>query len=126
MPTTPWKSFGSPEPGWEYLALLSYLPLRQYRAIPKFFRFTPETQKQLSSASGLIGYSLDAQPFRRRFWTLSVWEDSQSLMTFVQQAPHSRIMQDLAQHMDKTQFVQWKVTASDIPLKWAEAKARLK
>src|SRR5262249_2775479 len=126
MPTTPWKSFSSPEPGREYLALLSYLPLRHFRAIPKFFRFTFETQRQLNTAAGLIGYSLDAQPFRRRFWTLSVWEDSQSLMNFVRQAPHSRIMQELAPHMDRTQFVQWKVTASDFPLKWPEAKARLR
>jgi hypothetical protein len=126
MPAMPWKSLRTAEPGREYLALLSYLPLRHFRAIPKFFRFTLETQKQLSSAAGLIGYALDAQPFRKRFWTLSVWEDSQALMNFVQHAPHSRIMQDLAPHMDKTQFVQWKVTVADLPVKWAEAKARMR
>jgi hypothetical protein len=120
MPAMPWKSFRTPEPGHEYLALLSYLPLRRFGALPKFLRFTLQTQKQLSTAAGLVGYALDAQPFRRRFWTLSVWEDSQPLMNFVHQAPHSRIMQDLAPHMDKTQFVQWKVTSVDLPLQWAE------
>jgi len=126
MPAMPWKSFRPAEPGREYLALLSYLPLRSFWAIPKFLRFTLQTQKQLSAAAGLIGYSMDAEPFGRRFWTLSVWEDSQALMNFVRQAPHSRIMQDLAPHMDKTRFVQWKVTASDLPLKWVEAKARMR
>ena len=125
MPAIPWKSFRQPDPGREYLALLSYLPLRHYRALWKFFRFTQETLRQLQTARGLLGYSLDAQPFRRRFWTLSVWEDSQSLMEFVGQAPHSRIMQDLAPHMGKSQFAQWKVTAADLPLDWAKAKTRL-
>ena len=125
MPAIPWRSFRQPEPGREYLALLSYLPLRHYRALWKFFRFAGETMRQLSTARGLIGYSLLAQPFRRRFWTLSVWDDSPALMEFVQKAPHSRIMQDLAPHMGKSQFAQWKVTAADLPLDWAKAKARL-
>src|SRR5215472_16723845 len=107
MPATPWKSFRTPEPGREYVALLSYLPLRTFGAFPKFFGYFIETQRQLRTAAGLIGYSMDAQPFSRRFWTLSVWEDSQALMNFVNQAPHSRIMRDLAPFMDKTQFAQW-------------------
>jgi len=113
------------EPGAEYVALLSYLPLKHYRAIPKFLRFTVETMRQLSTAPGLVGYTLVAEPFQRRFWTLSAWESSQALMEFVRTAPHSRIMQDLAPHMDKTRFAQWKVTAADLPLDWAKAKARL-
>jgi hypothetical protein len=125
MPATSWRSLRQPEPGREYLALLSYLLLRHYRALPRFFRFTGETLRQLQMARGLVGYSLDAQPFRRRFWTLLVSEDSQSLMEFVRQATHSRIIQDLAPHMGKSQFAQWKVTAADLPLKWPAAKARL-
>src|SRR5262249_12386453 len=126
MPAIPWKALCKPELEREYVALLSYLPLKHFRAIPRFFQFTFETQRQLATARGLIAYTLDAQPFRRKFWTLSVWEDSQALMEFVRTAPHSRIMQDLAPHMAKTEFVQWQVTASGLPLKWPEAKLRLK
>ena len=93
--------------------------------MPSFFRYTLEIQRQLKTAPGLLGYSLDAQPSRRRFYTLSVWEDAQSLQDFVQQLPHSRIMQDLAPHMGKSQFAQWKLTAPDFPPKWDESKARL-
>jgi hypothetical protein len=125
MPTTPWTVIRQPEPGREYLALLSYLPLLHYRHIPKFVHFTLETQRQLGTAAGLIGYSLDAQLFRKRFWTLSVWDDRDRLMNFVRAAPHSRIMRDLAPHMDKTRFAQWKVAASELPLSWPDAKARL-
>lgn len=81
--------------------------------------------RQLASSPGLIGYSLDAQPFAKKFWTLSVWENQQSLMDFVGRIPHSRIMQLLAPHMQKTQFSQWQLSASNIPPDWSAAKARL-
>ncbi|MGB2887999.1 MAG: DUF3291 domain-containing protein [Candidatus Acidiferrales bacterium] len=85
-----------------------------------------QTRRQLHNSKGLIGYSLHAQPLHRWFWTLSVWEDQQSLMAFVRQAPHAQIMQTLTPLMDKTRFVQWKVSASDIPPGWREAKARMR
>lgn len=121
----PWKTLAAPDSNREYLALLSFLPLKHYRMIPKFLWLTFETQRQLRESKGLIGYSLHAQPLRRRFWTLSVWEDRQSLMNFVRQAPHGRIMQVLAPQMGKTQFVQWSVTLKDIPPGWNEAKTRM-
>jgi len=122
----PWKSFAALRDDKEYVALLSFLPLKRYRTIPRFVRLTLETQKQLSKAKGLIGYSLLAELLSKRFWTLSVWEDQQSLMDFVREIPHSEIMQALAPHMDKTQFAQWKVSASDIPLKWSDARKRMR
>ncbi|HEY6130053.1 MAG TPA: hypothetical protein VIW23_17910 [Candidatus Acidoferrum sp.] len=125
MPTVPWITRESPTEGTQYLALISHLPLRNFRALPKFFRFTFETRRQLQTAPGLIGYSLEAKPFARKFWTLSVWRDEQSLRAFVGNQPHSRIMQVLAPHMDKTQFAQWTVEWRQIPLDWKTAKARL-
>jgi quinol monooxygenase YgiN len=122
----PWKTLAAPHGDKEYVALLSFLPLKHYRTVPKFFWLTLQTQQQLHNSKGLIGYSLHAQPLRRRFWTLSVWEDQQSLMAFVRQAPHAQIMQKLTPLMDKTQFVQWKVRALDIPPKWREAKTRMR
>ncbi len=121
----PWKTLAAPDRNREYLALLSFLPLKHYRMIPKFLWLTFETQRQLHKSKGLIGYSLHAQPLRRRFWTLSVWEDQQSLMDFVRQAPHGKIMHVLAPHKGETQFVQWKVAVKDIPPSWNEAKTRM-
>jgi hypothetical protein len=125
MPSIPWTRISSPVPGKTYLALISYLPLRHFRAIPDFFRFSMQTHRQLRTTPGVIGYSLLAKPFARKFWTLSAWEDQQSLNNFVGQIPHSKIMLAMALHMGKSQFAQWTVTASEIPLNWAAAKARL-
>ena len=125
MPIVPWTSISPAVAAKSYLALLSYLPLRHFRALPKFFRYTVQTQRQLKTTAGIIGYTLQARPFSRQFWTLSVWEDQQSLNNFVSQIPHSQIMQALAPHMGETKFAQWTVTSSQIPPDWPSALARL-
>jgi hypothetical protein len=125
MPVFPWKTYEPPVPGKQYLALISYLPLQHFRAVPKFFRFTFEIQRQLKSSPGLIGYALEARLFSKTFLTLSVWRDEISLKGFVGALPHSRIMQALAPHMGKSQFAQWTVEAHQTPPDWSSAKARL-
>jgi len=86
--------------------------------------YAAQVIKQLAAADGLVGYSLLARPFSKRFWTLSAWESEAALRTFVQNKPHLRIMTALAPHMDKTKFVRWAVKGSDLPLRWDDALQR--
>ncbi len=98
MPVISWKMAEPPVVGNRYLALISYLPLKHFRAVPKFFQCTFEIQRQLRTLPGLIGYSLEAQPL---------------------------VMQELAPHLGKSQFVRWTVGSQEIPLDWNSAKARI-
>jgi heme-degrading monooxygenase HmoA len=126
MPALPWKSFAPPENDREYSALLTYLPLKRWRAIPKFMRYTSQIQRQLADSEGLIGYALDAKVPSRDFWTLSVWEDKASLRRFVQQNPHEKVMMDLLPHMGQTAFFPFNVDASSIPPDWEDTKRRMR
>jgi quinol monooxygenase YgiN len=125
MPASPWRTFGSPEPNSDFVALLSYLPLKSYWRVFPFVFHTVQVVKQLESAEGLLGYSLLARPLSKRFWTLSVWKDEDALRAFVQHPPHVRVMTALAPHMDKTKFAQWMVKGSQLPLRWDDALRRL-
>jgi heme-degrading monooxygenase HmoA len=120
----PWKGFHEPQEGKEYVAMLSLLPLKSYWKIPRFVQFTFATQRQLKNARGLIGYSLCADLLRKRFYTLSVWEDRQALMDFVEEIPHGEIMQKLKPHMGESRFVEWKARAAEIPIQWKGALKR--
>lgn len=126
MPALPWKSFATPESDREYPALLSRLPLATFRAMPMFFRFVSGIRRQLADTEGLIGYSLDAHPLAKEFWTLSVWEDRESLWRFVQRMPHSQAMQDLLPHMGKTEFFHFELKGSSVPPDWQETKRRMR
>ena len=80
--------------------------------------------KQLARAEGLLGYSLLAQPFSKRFFTLSAWQNDVVTRTFVQHPPHSHVMTALIPHMDKTHFIGWTVRGSALPLQWDDALRR--
>ena len=124
MPASPWRTFGSPDPNDDFVALISYLPLKSYRRVRPFFLYTARVVKQLASAQGLLGYSVLARPLSKRFWTFSAWKDKAALSTFVQYAPHVHLMAALAPHMDKTKFVQWTIKGSQLPLRWDDALPR--
>lgn len=126
MPALPWKSFATPESDREYHALLSHLPLNTFRAMPKFFRFVFGIRRQLAGSEGLIGYSLDANIPGKEFWTLSVWEDRESLWRFVQRMPHSQAMTDLLPHMGQTEFFHFEVDGSSVPPDWEETRQRMR
>lgn len=122
---SPWRSVGTLHPEREYLALLSYLPLRGYRKMLDLMRRSRSVSDQLVQTSGLIGFSMRAKLLRHRFWTLSAWEDERALMAFVQQAPHLDAMTVLQPHMGETAFVRWQVKGADLPLRWDDALRRM-
>ena len=126
MPTLPWKSFAAPERDREYTAMVSYLPLNKFRALPKFLRYTRQIQRQLAASEGLVGYSMDAKVFGKEFWTLSVWEDAEALRRFVHRDPHDETMTDLLPDMGRTAFVRWRAKGSTVPPDWSAAKERVR
>lgn len=85
----PWKSTQKAEPGRDYLALLSFLPLKSYWGLPGFVLGTAGVMKQLAAAEGLVGYSLLGRPLAKSFWTLSVWQDEAALDEFIRHPPHA-------------------------------------
>ena len=118
MPATPWRSFSNAEPERDYLALLSFLPLKSFWHLPAFLLATTRVAKQLAAAPGLIAYSLLARPMKKSFWTVSVWQDEDALQGFIHHPPHVRLMAALTPHMRKTRFVRWMVKGSQLPLLW--------
>jgi Domain of unknown function (DUF3291) len=124
MAETAWISLEKPAPAKEYIALLSYLPLRNLWGLPQFFYYTRRIQTQLKTARGVIGYSLLAHVLAKRFWTLSVWENDVALTDFVHNLPHREAMISLRRYMAGTEFTRWKIKGAAIPPSWGEAMER--
>lgn len=125
MPSSPWRTFGTPDPNYDFVVLLSYLPLKSYWGVLPFFSYTAHVAWQLAGARGLVGYSLLARPFKKQFWTLSAWRNEGALRAFVQHPPHVRVMTALAPYMAKTKFVRWTVKGFELPLRWDDVLGRL-
>ena len=105
--------------------MATFLPLKSYRTIPRFLRLASSVAGQLEGTSGLVGYSLLAQPTRARFWTLSAWTDRRALGAFVREMPHLGVMGQLRPYMGPTRFTAWTVLGSTVPISWEEATERL-
>ena len=122
MPALPWVQVGKPEGEATYLVMASRLPLQRYRRIPAFLRATARIRKQLATADGLVGYSLDAKLLSKTFWTLSAWRDQEALDRFARSDPHRSLIAAIRPDMAPTTFVTWTTTGSGIPVKWGAAR----
>jgi hypothetical protein len=125
MPALPWIQVGDSEADATYVVMASRLPLRSYTRIPSFIRATSRIRRQLATAEGLVGYSLDAKVLSKTFWTLSVWRDQEALDSFATTEPHRSVTRAIRPHMNPTTFVTWTSTGSDIPVKWETARKQV-
>lgn len=125
MPDIPWTARSEMQPGRGYLVMASHLPLVRITSTVRFFRAVSAIRRQLSSADGLVGYTLRAKPLARDYWTLSVWSDRDALERFMRTPPHVAVMGSLRPHMAPTRFVQWEITAADGRPSWDDALHRL-
>jgi heme-degrading monooxygenase HmoA len=125
MPALPWKEFQPIDPGRRYAAMASRLPLRAHRSVPGFLLDAMRIRGQLAHAPGLVGYALDAQPARKTFFTISVWEDDQSLSRFAAGDPHRQLTKGLAPQMGPSHFEFFQISGADLPLDWDEVRRRL-
>lgn len=123
MPALPWVERETVERDREYVAMASRLPLERYRSILGFLRDTMRIRGQLARTPGLVGYSLNAQPMRKTFWTFSVWKDEASLDRFASSDPHQGITRRLRPLMGETRFEVLRLSGSDLPMTWDQMSA---
>jgi heme-degrading monooxygenase HmoA len=117
----PWATIRRPEPGREYVAMLSELYLESFRMMPAFFSYSGKIQAQLKRSPGLIGFSLNAHVFRKKFWTLSVWESAEAIALFVHEKPHKEVMEALQGKFRNARFIQWRISGFQYPPSWNHA-----
>lgn len=124
-PPRPWKEIASVDPEREYLAFTSRFFLRSPLRVPAFMRQGSKIMQQADAAAGIIGWSLGANLPRLEFYTLSAWEDADSLQAFIRAGDHGQALQKFARDMRRDSiFVQFTVTGKDLPLSWSDAVAR--
>src|SRR5436190_20989947 len=98
-PPRPWKQVATIEPEREYVAFTSRFFLRSPLRVPAFMRQSSRIMKQLATAPGLVGWSLGVNLPTLEFFTLSAWEDAESLRAFVRAGDHGEALQRFARGM---------------------------
>ena len=126
MPALPWTTGPfQPDDNKTLHVLASMLPLRRYGDIVRFLRWTGKIRKQLITADGCAGYSLDARLLRKTFYTLSACSDAEAMNQFVRSWQHAAMLADMAGRLGQATFVESSAKSSALPLDWASAKQRI-
>ncbi len=120
-----WKRFRELDPDTEYLVLASSIPPKRRMSSYALFTGARVVRRQLDGTDGVMGFSLLAEPIRKRYATLSVWRDEAALAAFAAAPPHDQLMRDLAPAMGATRFVRWTITGADGVPSWDDALQRL-
>lgn len=124
-PPRPWKQIGQVDPDREYVAFTSRFFLRSVRRVPAFLAQSQRIVKQVSDAPGIVGWSLGSNLASLEFYTLSAWDDENSLRDWVASAHHLDATKKFAGDLrEKSIFVRFPVLGRDLPLKWKDAVAR--
>ena len=118
-----WNEVGDGEPGREVFCVSTMFRLKHYRDVFPFIKLSQRVTEQLNETPGLIRYALAARFFKRRFRTLSVWKDRESMLPFVSAEPHAEAVKRLDRWAATVSYVEW--TSDDTHPGWEEAARRL-
>lgn len=125
MPTLPWATPNPARPDTSAFVMASRFEVHSFKEVPRFFLKALSAWKQVRSAPGALGATLEAQLFKGVFFTLSAWEDKESLYTYARAEPHRSIMGDLRSTMRASTFTFWEVPVDQLPISWKDAKQRI-
>ncbi|MER5766750.1 DUF3291 domain-containing protein [Streptomyces sp. NPDC001985] len=125
MPALPWVTPQPATPGTSAYVMASRLEVRSLADVPRFLLKSFSVWQQVRTAPGALGASLDAQPAKRVFYTLSAWVDRDALYAFVRTEPHKSVMTTIRPTMRSTTFTFWEVPVERLPIDWKDARRRI-
>ena len=105
--------------------IATFLPVRRWRDVLPFLIMSSRVASQAKRTPGYVAHGLKADFPRRRFWTLSVWNDRGAVNAFVRSEPHSKAVKKFKDWAGEgAAFAEWSNDNSSID--WTEAMERLK
>ncbi|MFD0417583.1 DUF3291 domain-containing protein [Streptomyces sp. NPDC127108] len=125
MPIIPWVTPHEAPPDTTAFVMASRLETKSLKHVPRFFWQSYKAWKQVRTAPGALGASLEAQLTKGVFYTLSAWQDRAALYAYARTEPHKSIMTGLRPATRDSVFTFWEVPAGELPIDWADAKRRL-
>lgn len=86
---------------------------------------TRSVLRTIHENKGLIGHSVRKEPFGTHAWTMTIWEDEESLEAFVSSPAHREAMRAGRPALVSAQFLRFEWPRNQVPPSWDEVKRRL-
>lgn len=117
----PWNQRSAPAEYMGSVATATLFVLKDVWRLPQFVSQVRRVLKDLRTAPGLVGYSLQARSVGGPYWTLSVWSDQPNMRVFVEGEAHLHASIALSRHMARFAARTWPIEPESIPPSWARA-----
>ena len=109
----------------EFVCVATFLPLKSWRYLIPFTILSRKVLKQIKNNEGIANYAVKANLSKKKFWTLSIWNDHESLKRFVPEEPHATAIKKFTEWAGEgSAFVEW--TSPSKEINWSEAMFKLK
>ncbi|MBM3945525.1 MAG: DUF3291 domain-containing protein [SAR202 cluster bacterium] len=114
-----------PDAPKQYVCVATVFHVRRWRHVLPLMKMANAVARQAQESPGIVRYGLRANLFKRRFWTVSVWDDPASIKTFMQAEPHATAMRMSPEWAGGgAAFVRWE--SEDRAVDWKVAEERLR
>jgi hypothetical protein len=108
----------------QFLCVATFLPLKSRKYMIPFQLMTLKVLKQIKQTKGVINYAVKADFARKHFWTASIWENQDSLRSFMITEPHATAVKKFSEwSSDGSAFVEW--TDRSDSINWTDALKKL-
>ncbi len=91
-----------------------------------FWNRVSSVRKSLEDNQVFLGGCIRRQIFGNRAWTMTVWENEDSLDDFIYSREHERAMKDGAPAVESNRFYRMNRPWKDVPLAWEEVEILIK
>lgn len=106
------------------LVSVTRLKVRSVRFLPSFVLYALRIRSQVAEAPGFQGGSLLADR-NWTFWTMTAWDDQDSMRRFMTTSPHLTTMPRLLDWCNEASVVHWDQPEDALP-SWPEADRRMR
>lgn len=91
-----------------------------------FWKRVSSVRNSLEDNQGFLGGSIRRQIFGNQAWTMTVWENEDSLDDFIYSKEHERAMKEGAPAVESNRFYRMNRPWKDVPLAWEEVEILIK
>jgi hypothetical protein len=107
-----------------FVCVATFLPLKRWSDLISFMILSRKVLKQIKSSEGIANYAVKADLPKKNFWTLSIWNDIESLKLFIPTEPHATAIKKFTEWAgESSAFVEW--TSPSKEINWPEAMIKL-
>jgi hypothetical protein len=123
---TPWKTVQPIDADREYIGVVTELVPKSMRSTGRLFRGARRSSVQIARSEGIVGFATLAQPVRKRYQTISLWETDADVDAFARSGDHHELVRDLAPELATVKNTRWRVPGRDGRPDWKQAQELLR